>query len=586
MINLTISYIRNLILLFSIVFFYLPVYGQQRSHWKQLNPTFDSIAKKMEEASFYDRKRTSMKPYADSLYLIAEKNRSDILKARSLYWKAWIKVIDKEDSADILLRQAQSLTDSVKYSSDYHRILLIRNDILRQKGAWLNSYRTYKKLEQFFSESGDWFYLAKTYIGLACVFQELKEYEKALFYFNESERLFLQLECMNCVMKNKLNISNLLYRLGHKEQAINTLNKLITNPIVIQDTAYMINVLISHFSMSLPNNVNGESIKIAYRMAQKENDKHLLNSTKNGMGVYYLVNNKIDSALVFYKACYKDARKTNNVANMSPILKGMIEAYQRINRIDSAYKYIKIYTLYQDSVFSHNQISELNRLESRAAVGKYELALRNEREKTSLQRNIVVVFSFALLCLICFLLYIFYSSRHKEEIMKRLRDSENREYAAKLKEEALEKENYRLEVDLKNRELTSNTLINAKNNHLLKELLQLIQGFSAKKIIPAKEANELIQHIKVHLVQDDGQNFNLHFKKVYPDFYTKLKAHFPGLTENDLRMCAYIRIGMSTKEIAQMLSVLPETVHTIRYRIRKKMELQSDVLIEDFLRSI
>jgi DNA-binding CsgD family transcriptional regulator len=85
---------------------------------------------------------------------------------------------------------------------------------------------------------------------------------------------------------------------------------------------------------------------------------------------------------------------------------------------------------------------------------------------------------------------------------------------------------------------------------------------------------------------DYWESFKLHFDKVHPAFFQGLKDKHPTLTENELRLCAYIRIGMTSKQIAQVLSVLQESVHTSRYRLRKAIGLETSKSIEDYLRSL
>ena len=76
------------------------------------------------------------------------------------------------------------------------------------------------------------------------------------------------------------------------------------------------------------------------------------------------------------------------------------------------------------------------------------------------------------------------------------------------------------------------------------------------------------------------------FLQLRPGFFAKLKEINPDLTENDLRLCTYISIGMRAKEIAQQLSVTPDSVNTARYRLRKKLNLKPDEKLDDFLRNL
>ena len=63
------------------------------------------------------------------------------------------------------------------------------------------------------------------------------------------------------------------------------------------------------------------------------------------------------------------------------------------------------------------------------------------------------------------------------------------------------------------------------------------------------------------------------FNNADKDFIKKLKSIHPNLTPNDLRLCAYLRLNLSSKEIAPLLNISPRSVEVKRYRLRKKMEL-------------
>ena len=101
-----------------------------------------------------------------------------------------------------------------------------------------------------------------------------------------------------------------------------------------------------------------------------------------------------------------------------------------------------------------------------------------------------------------------------------------------------------------------------------------------------EHGGELRETISRQLTADDDwRYFKLRFEKVHPDFFTVMKERFPSLSKTELRLCAYIRVGMTAKEIAQVLSVKPDTVNTSRYRIRKKMQLSPDESLESTLES-
>lgn len=100
-------------------------------------------------------------------------------------------------------------------------------------------------------------------------------------------------------------------------------------------------------------------------------------------------------------------------------------------------------------------------------------------------------------------------------------------------------------------------------------------------------AGPLKQTIMEQLTADDDwRYFKLRFEKVHPGFFERMKDCYPALSRTELRLCAYIRVGMTAKEIAQVLSVKPDTVNTSRYRIRKKMQLAPDASLEAAIEAV
>lgn len=118
---------------------------------------------------------------------------------------------------------------------------------------------------------------------------------------------------------------------------------------------------------------------------------------------------------------------------------------------------------------------------------------------------------------------------------------------------------------------------------MLNDLLEQIHSFSLPAALEQRLVRKITEHLNSEKYWDD---FTAHFEQVNPQFFKDLKERYPSLTDKDLKLCAYIKIGFSAKQIAQMLSVLPESVNTTRYRLRRKMGLPPEVALEDHLREI
>lgn len=146
-----------------------------------------------------------------------------------------------------------------------------------------------------------------------------------------------------------------------------------------------------------------------------------------------------------------------------------------------------------------------------------------------------------------------------------------------------EKKALELELEFKHRELTTHTLHLVSKNKLLAELkggLESLKGDEGQ----TSPVNPLIGAIDRDLKDDtDWENFERYFKQVYSGFDEKMKRAFPTLTGNEIRLVTLMKMNLSTKEIASILNVTPESVNKARYRLRKKTNLSSDQNLQDFI---
>ncbi|MEN9443637.1 MAG: hypothetical protein RIS47_527 [Bacteroidota bacterium] len=150
----------------------------------------------------------------------------------------------------------------------------------------------------------------------------------------------------------------------------------------------------------------------------------------------------------------------------------------------------------------------------------------------------------------------------------------------------LQKEKYEADIAHKNRQLTSTTLQVNNKNCILEEIQSVMNEIKDKAPAnPTAHYRKILYIIKDNLNLDkDWDQFRLHFDEVHPDFFDGLKRNFPALSEADLKHCAYMRIGFSTKEIARLLNVTPRSVQVSRYRMKKKMNLPEEDDLRDAIK--
>ena len=141
----------------------------------------------------------------------------------------------------------------------------------------------------------------------------------------------------------------------------------------------------------------------------------------------------------------------------------------------------------------------------------------------------------------------------------------------------LEKEKIESELDIKDRELTVNLISLIKKNEMLSDIsAKLMQLERKANGIEAKESIALISQELRNSTNDKMLNeFSRRFQEVHAGFYEKLLKDYPDLTQNELKLCAFLRLNMSTKDIAELTGQQLLSIDKARYRLRKKLALSN-----------
>ncbi len=156
-------------------------------------------------------------------------------------------------------------------------------------------------------------------------------------------------------------------------------------------------------------------------------------------------------------------------------------------------------------------------------------------------------------------------------------------YRSKVK--SAENDRLQAQVDFKNRELTASALYLSTKNSLLTSIKTEL-GKETKHLQEELRLtlNKITKFIDENLSGDkDWEKMKFHFEQVHPKFFGSLKKRFPGLTQNELKHCAYIRINLSTKEVARLLNVTNKSVQISRYRLKKKLLLSEKDSLSEFI---
>jgi ligand-binding sensor domain-containing protein/DNA-binding CsgD family transcriptional regulator len=177
-------------------------------------------------------------------------------------------------------------------------------------------------------------------------------------------------------------------------------------------------------------------------------------------------------------------------------------------------------------------------------------------------------------------------ARHEEEqrrlqYLHQLELEKSEKEIVKLKNEKLE-----AEIDHKNTELASTAMHLVQKGELLgnirEELVRIKKGVNGEG--STEEFKKMLRILgEENKMDKDWEQFAVHFDKVHSDFLQILKSIYPSLSAHELKLCAYLRMNLSSKEIAQLENISTRGVEISRYRLRKKLKIPTETNLFDFL---
>lgn len=182
--------------------------------------------------------------------------------------------------------------------------------------------------------------------------------------------------------------------------------------------------------------------------------------------------------------------------------------------------------------------------------------------------------------------------KQQEELEKRDRAHKQEALLAeqeiiKLRNEKLQAEIERknTEFDLKKKELASVALQITHKNEILNQMKKSLAEISEKVTREVqKDMKNIIKSIEEETkIDEDWEQFKKHFDQVHGSFFKRLRKQYSNLTPKDLKLCAYLRMNLSTKEIAPLMNISVRGVEISRYRLRKKLGIESNENLIDFM---
>jgi len=268
--------------------------------------------------------------------------------------------------------------------------------------------------------------------------------------------------------------------------------------------------------------------------------------------------------------------------------------YSTIGDYENAFIYSQEYNALKDSVYNKEKIEIITEIQTRYETENKEKENEVLKLEAGSRKNLQAILFIVIASLVILSVLLFFMFRYKHKSLrnsKSLFKEQKKFNKLVLKNKETEKQHLEElvyaeqkinslqhdKIQNKNRELSTTTLHGLNKNKILSEIKRDITQICRKEYPESKSLKEIVDLIDSNIALDqDWDQFKKHFETVHKGFFQNLKKKHPALSTNDLKLCAYLKIGMSTKEIARVMIVTVAAIKKNRQRLRKKLELENE----------
>jgi len=458
----------------------------------------------------------------------------------------------------------------------------------------------YLKALNFAEENNFSTNLAMIYNNLGVIHHRREEYEKA-------EEYYLKALEINKIQNNKeelsLNYNNLAGIYLNKKKYDEALNYALCG---MQQLDHEINPI---FFFYMQANIGSLYLsKKNYNIAFTYIQNALTNQLKHDFATdlvqtytlffryYEAVNNK-DSAYFYIEKALQQAQLVGIKNDESFLLSEFSKYYFKQGNYSKAYSTLLSSVEITDSINRIDNNQKINDFEmlydAEKKMRENELLLHNitiQKLASDRSRLLMAAFSIVLIIIVSFLIY---RAKREDKIRKsnELISKQNvKLYETEKELQKQKNEELNTIIDKRNRELTTYTINMVKNNEFLSdlnfELKQLLLELNPKFKSHKDHIQQILSKLQHQKSTNNWNEFHYYFEQVHPSFYENLKKKFPDLTLKEERLCAFLKLGLSSKEISSITFREVRSVESSRNRLRKKLGLNPENSLTDFLTEI
>ncbi len=490
----------------------------------------------------------------------------------------------------------------------------------RDKGEFQSALNAAKKALDYFGKAGDSSRIAGTLDNMSTIYKNMGNYRKSLAYSVKSLKIFEKNNDsidMAATHSNIANIYALLKDFAHAKQHLNQASVIFERQkslyyladlynnygtVYMETKAYDSSFIMLQKALELYHRINNKSgeatalqnMGLVYNL---KGNYHLgIQKLKQASGIFEALSDVADKTDIYAdlgdsytetgdiaKAKYY-LHKALNLAIQASNKRQELKIYALLEKMYAkeknykpAFKYAQKRASLKDSLENTDVKKQIANLEAQYQNEKKQKEIEELEHKQKLQhvksKNQLLVFSI-LAIVFLFFSYLTYQKRKKEKKIALLELQKSQ-----LKQKQLEQE-----LSYKNKQMATHAINIMQRNKLLQEYLQILKDIKPDtNPTTQKQYNHLKREInKTITAKKDWDSFKTYFEQTNESFVRQLMQN-DALTNNDFRLAALIKLGMTNKEIASIFNITTQSVKNKLYRLKKKLQLQNEENLREYL---
>ena len=470
----------------------------------------------------------------------------------------------------------------IDYSLPKNDSVMIRECYLNKGVIYFNKNLNSKALDNFllalkYSENLD---KENEYNNIGAVFFVEREYDEAYNYYNKGLEIMKEKGNKHRISVAHNNIGDIFKMMGKYDVALMYYNKVLAASDSIVNPELEI-VALNNIGIVKEMMDDADSAiyyyKIGLAKAEMLNDKMLITRTLGLIGNALFEKGLNVKAKTFLERAFKLSEELEVYEDMSSSSELLQLIYEKEGNFKEAYRYANMHKLASDSISAYVAKEQVLQLMFDHKVRLQELERKQLLEEEQYQRKrTAFIFYLIILGLIIIVLI---------GVLLLFRTIQLRKIDRIKKEKAYIKVvNVEKNMELRNREIIEKVLKISEKNELIDASVKLLDEFSLSLAQKQKaKLDAITRDLRMMGTKNQWEEFFWYFSQVYSQFYEKLEKDFPNLTLNEKRLCALLKLNMTTKDMAAITNSNFKSIEVARTRLRKKLNLtNSNLSLQEF----